>query len=57
MRVTSIISDKGGNTKTTTKNALATGLNRLYPEKYNALAITNEPSGHLPLFFGLDFDI
>jgi len=35
MRVTSIISDKGGDTKTTTTNALATGLNRLYPGKYN----------------------
>jgi len=56
MRVTSIISDKGGDTKTTTTNALATGINFLYPKKYNALAITNEPSGHLPLFFGLDSD-
>jgi chromosome partitioning protein len=56
MRVTSIISDKGGDTKTTTTNALATGINFLYPEKYNALSITNEPSGHLPLFFGLDSD-
>jgi len=56
MRVTSIISDKGGDTKTTTTNALATGINFVYPKKYNALAITNEPSGHLPLFFGLDSD-
>jgi chromosome partitioning protein len=54
MRITSIISDKGGDTKTTTTNALATGINFLYPNKYNTLAITNEPSGHLPLFFGLD---
>ena len=56
MRVTSIISDKGGDTKTTTTNALSTGINYLYPGKYSTLAITNEPSGHLPLFFGLDSD-
>lgn len=55
MRITSIISDKGGDTKTTTTNALATGINYLYADK-NTLAITNEPSGHLPLFYGLNSD-
>jgi chromosome partitioning protein len=53
MRITGIISDKGGDTKSTTTNALATGINYLYPDK-KALAITNEPSGHLPFFFGLN---
>jgi len=56
MRVTSIISDKGGDTKTTTTNALATGINFLYPTEYKTLAITNEPSGHLSLFYGLNSD-
>jgi chromosome partitioning protein len=54
MRITGIISDKGGDTKTTTTNALTTGINYLYPKKCKALAITNEPSGHLPLFYGLN---
>ena len=53
MRKTGIISDKGGDTKTATTNALATGINHLCPDK-NALAITNEPSGHLPFFYGLN---
>ena len=55
MRITSIISDKGGDTKTTTTNAIATGINHLYADK-NTLAITNEPSGHLPFFYGLNSD-
>jgi chromosome partitioning protein len=54
VRITSVISDKGGDTKTTTVNALATGINHLHPKKCKTLAITNEPSGHLPFFFGLD---
>jgi len=63
MRKTCIISDKGGDTKSTTTNAAATGINYLgkkignKDKNYKALAVTMEPSGHLPYFFGLDSEV
>lgn len=56
MRITSVITDKGGATKTTTTHALATGINLHKSKKYKALALDHEPSGHLSYVYGADLD-
>lgn len=49
MRITSIINGKGGVGKTTTTQALATGLDK---SKYKTLAIDYDPQGNLSMVYG-----
>lgn len=57
MRITTIINGKGGVGKTTTAQALATGLNKAMSPSgtpYKALAVDYDPQGNLSFAYGAD---